>query len=124
MNYSETAEYARDFRKLLNKFPSLNDDMEITKKFRIELFHIQKIDNRSIFEIEKAGNDDSLRFFKIKKFQCKSLKGRGSKSGVRVIYAFHCADLKVVFLEIYFKGEKENEDRIRIKNYLQNFQNI
>jgi hypothetical protein len=55
MNYSETAEFTRDFKKLLKKFPSLSDDMEITKRYRIE---------------------------------------------------------------IYFKGNKENEDRERIKEYL------
>lgn len=118
MNYSETAEFTRDFKRLLKKFPSLRDDMEITKKFRIELFHVQKIDSQSIFKIENAGNDENLQFFKIKKFQCKSLKGRGSKSGIRVIYAFYCQSCRVEFIEIYFKGEKENEDRQRIKEYL------
>ena len=120
--YNETAEFARDFKKLLKKFSSLNDDMEIVKKFRIELFHIQKIDNGSIFEIEFAGNNEKLKFFKIKKFQCKALKGRGSKSGIRVIYAFHRQSCKIDFIEIYFKGEKENEDRERIKDYLKNFE--
>ncbi|PIR90852.1 hypothetical protein COX74_01985 [bacterium (Candidatus Gribaldobacteria) CG_4_10_14_0_2_um_filter_41_16] len=118
MNYNETAEFIRDFKRLLKKFPSLCDDMEITKKFRIELFHIQKIDNQSIFEIENVGNNENLQFFKIKKFQCKSLKGRGSKSGIRVIYAFYCQSRRVDFIEIYFKGEKENENRERIKEYL------
>jgi len=122
MNYSETAEFARDFKRLRKKFPSLADDMEITKKFRIELFHIQKIDNKSIFEIENVGNNKESRFFKIKKFQCKSLKGRGAQSGIRIVYVFNSASLEVVFIEMYFKGEKENEDRERIKDYLKNFE--
>lgn len=41
-------------------------------------------------------------------------------SGIRVIYAYHIAASKVDFIEIYFKGEKENEDRERIKEYLKN----
>jgi len=118
MNYSETAEFARDFKRLLKKFPSLAEDLAIVKQYDIELFHCQKIDRRGIFKIENAGNDENLQFFKIKKFACKALKGRGSKSGIRVIYAFHCNNSKVVFIEIYFKGEKENEDRERIKDYL------
>jgi len=121
MTYSEIDEFKRDFKRLLKKFPSLSDDMEITKKFRIELFHIQKIDSRSIFKIEHIGNNKELQFFKIKKFQCKSLKGRGAKSGIRVIYAFYCQSCKVEFIEIYFKGDKVNEDRERIKEYLKNF---
>ena len=118
MNYSETPEFARDFKRLLTKFPSLAEDLAIVKQYDIELFHCQKIDRRGIFKIENAGNDENLQFFKIKKFACKSLKGRGSKSGIRVIYAFHCAKLKIDFIEIYFKGEKTNEDRERIRAYL------
>ena len=120
MNYSETAEFARDFKKLLKKFPSLTEDLAVVKQYDIELFHCQKIDKRGIFKIENAGNDDNLQFFKVKKFACKSLKGRGSKSGIRVIYAYYCKTLKIDFIEIYFKGDKENEDRERIKAYLKN----
>ena len=121
INYSETDGFARDFKKLLKKFSSLAEDLEIVKQYDIELFHCQKIDKRGIFKIESVGNNENLQFYKIKKFACKALKGRGSKSGIRVIYAFHCENYKVDFIEIYFKGEKENEDRDRIKEYLKNF---
>ena len=114
MNYEETAEFKHDLKKLSKKFLSLREDLKINKKYRIELFHIQKIDSRSIFKIENAGNCDELQFFKIKKFQCKSLKGRGVKSGIRVIYAFFPTQQKIVFLEIYFKTNQENETRERI----------
>ena len=118
MNYDETKKFTRDFKKLLKKFPSLRDDLKITKKYRIELFHCKKIDSRSIFQIEGVGNYNDLRFYKIKKFQCKSLKGRGAKSGIRVIYALFPAQQKVVFLEIYFKAKQENEDRQRIVDFI------
>lgn len=120
MNYSETAEFTRDFKKLLKKFSTLAEDLAVVKQYDIELFHCQKIDRHGIFKIENAGNDANLQFYKIKKFACKALKGRGSKSGIRVIYAFHMALLKVVFIEIYYKGEKVSEDRERIKEYLRN----
>jgi hypothetical protein len=45
-------------------------------------------------------------------------KGRGNKSGIRIIYAYHVVTLHVVFLEIYFKADQENEDRTRIREYL------
>lgn len=121
MNYSETAEFARDFKRLLKKFPSLTEDIAVVKQYDIELFHCQKIDRHGISKIENVGNSEDLQFFKIKKFACKALKGRGSKSGIRVIYAFHCANLKIDFIEIYFKGDRENEDRERIKEYLKKF---
>lgn len=118
MKYEETAEFKRDFKKLLKKFLSLQEDLEINKKYRIELFHIQRIDNRSIFRIDGIGNYGELQFFKIKKFQCKSLKGRGAKSGIRVIYAFFPSQQKIVFLEIYFKAKQENESRQRITDFI------
>ena len=120
MNYSETSEFSRDFKKLLKKFPSLNDDLAVVKQYDIELLHLQKINKNGIFKIASVGNKEDIQFFKIKKFACKALKGRGSKSGIRVIYAFHCGNSKVDFIEIYFKGEKENEDHERIKDYLKN----
>ena len=118
MNYKETEEFSRDFKKLLKKFRSLNDDLNINKKYTIELFHIKNIDNRGIFSIQGVGNTAELQFFKVKKFQCKNLKGRGAKSGIRIIYAFFPAQQKIVFLEMYFKTNQENEDRQRIANFI------
>ncbi|MDO9399606.1 MAG: hypothetical protein Q7T79_02900 [bacterium] len=118
INYKETAEFIRDFKKLLKKFSSLAEDLEVNKQYRIELFHCKEIDSKSIFEIQGIGNTTELKFFKVKKFQCKSLKGRGAKSGIRVIYAYFPFEQKIVFLEIYYKANQENEDRQRIVNFL------
>jgi len=116
-------EFQNDFKKLLKKFKSLEDDLELAKIAAIELHHIQKINNLSVFPIQGFCAEEIL-VCKIKKFACKSLKGRGSKSGIRVIYAFHRANLKVDFIEIYFKGEKENENRERIKDYFKNLDSL
>lgn len=118
MNYDETEEFKRDFKKLLKKFSSLAEDLEVNKQYRIELFHCKEINSGSIFEIQGAGNTDELKFFKVKKFQCKSLKGRGSKSGIRVIYAYLPTDQRIVFLEIYFKTDQENEKKERITDFI------
>lgn len=121
INYGETPEFQKDFKRLLKKFKSLEDDLELVKIAAIELFHIQKVNNLSTFPIQGFCTEE-IQICKIIKFACKALKGRGSKSGIRVIYAFHCANLKIDFIEIYFKGKKENEDRERIRNYLKNFE--
>jgi hypothetical protein len=121
MNYNETEEFKRDFKKLLKKFPSLVDDLKVNKQYRIELFHFEGIDSRSIFEIQGAGNTTELKFFKVKKFQCRGLKGRGAKSGIRLIYAYFPLEQKIIFIEIYFKSKKPNEDRGRILEIRDNF---
>ncbi|MFH0951199.1 MAG: hypothetical protein V1765_01865 [bacterium] len=120
INYGETPAFQKDFKRLLKKFKSLGDDLELAKVAAIELSHIQKINNLSIFLVQGSCTE-KIQICKIKKFACKALKGRGSKSGIRVIYAFHCESCKVDFIEIYFKGEQENEDKDRIKEYLKNF---
>jgi len=119
INYGETPEFKKDFKKLLKKFKSLKDDLNLVKITVIEFFYIQKLNNLSTFPIRGFCTEE-IQICKIKKFACRALKGRGSKSGIRVIYAFHCQDCKVEFIEIYFKGEKENEDSERIKEYLKN----
>src|SRR3989338_8769443 len=105
INYDETHEFQRDFKKLLKRFKSLEEDLKLAKIATIELYHLQKINNLSIFPIPGFCKE-KLQICKIKKFACKALKGRGSKSGIRIIYAFHDINSKVTFIEIYFKGDQ------------------
>jgi len=39
---------------------------------------------------------------------------KGAQSGIRVIYAHHEDEDWIEFLEIYYKGDRESEDRERI----------
>jgi hypothetical protein len=119
IEYGETDVFQKDLKKLLKKFRTLEEDLETAKRNAIELYHLKLIDNRSVFPIPNFCNEE-IQICKIKKFACKALKGCGVMSGIRVIYAFYSATLKVDFIEIYFKGEKENEDFERIKEYLKN----
>lgn len=117
IEYEETPEFQKDIKKLTKKFRSLPEDMKTAKKAVIELRHIHEIDNLSTFEIP-GYTKEGISFWKIKKFACKALKGRGVKSGIRVIYKWKQQEKKVVFLEIYFKSDQENENHQRIKNHL------
>lgn len=115
--YKQTEGFERDLNRLLKKFPSLLEDLKIAKIYAIELYHLQDIDRRAIFLIPNFCTEE-LRICKLKKFACKALKGRGVKSGIRIIYAYYVPTRTVDFIEIYFKGESENEDKERIKQYL------
>jgi hypothetical protein len=121
IEYEESVEFKKDFKRLTKRFISLPDDFLVVKKAVIELRHILNINNLSTFEI-LGFSSQVLSFWKIKKFACKSLKGRGVQSGLRIVYAWHSALFKVVFLEIYFKAEQENENRKKIKDHLKLFQ--
>jgi len=120
IEYNANNSFWKDLKYLLKKYQTLDHDLETAKRDAIELYHLKHINNRSIFPIQGFCTE-TIQICKIKKFACKALKGRGAKSGIRVIYAFHCQSYKVEFIEIYFKGNKENEDRDRIKEYLKNF---
>jgi len=115
--YKQTKEFEQDLKRLLKKFPSLVEDIKTAKSFTIELFHLQKLNKQAIFPIPNFCTEE-LKICKLKKFACKALKGRGVKSGIRIIYAFYVKTNSVDFIEIYFKGEKEIEDKERIKEYL------
>ncbi len=117
LTYSSTEKFEHDLKRILKKFHSLNEDIEIAKAFAIELYHTQKINKQAIFPMPQFCTDEVL-ICKLKKFACRALKGRGVKSGIRIIYAFHIRTLKIDFIEMYFKGESENEDKERIKEYL------
>lgn len=118
IKYYEIDLFQKDIKRL-KRYRTLEEDLETAKRNAIELYHLKNINNQSIFPIQGFCSDKII-ICKIKKFACKSLKGRGSKSGIRVIYAFYCNDYKVEFIEIYFKGDRANEDRERIKEYLKN----
>lgn len=117
ITYKNTSGFEKDLKKLLKKFRTLEGDIEVAKKNAIELYHLRKIDNGAVEPIPNFCTEE-LRICKLKKFACKALKGRGVKSGIRIIYTYHVLTHTVDFIEIYFKGEAENEDKERIKVYL------
>ncbi len=108
--------FERDFKKLSRKFKTLEEDFETFIKTQLVLFHKLEIDNKGIFQISDLGIE-SPKIYKVKKFACKALKGKGAKSGIRVIYAYYKNKDAIELIEIYYKGDKENEDRERIMKY-------
>lgn len=116
IDYVELPEFKKDFKKLHKKFRTLSDDFKIAKRAAIELYHEKGTDNQSVFEITDLNGKEPV--YKLKKFACKSLKGKGNKSGIRIIYAYNDEYHIVHLIEIYYKGDKENEDRARIVAYL------
>ena len=114
---NQCAEFQKDLKKLLKKFPSLDEDLEIFKNAALKAFHKLNQENRGIIQIPGLGFDYP-KVYKATKFACKSLKGRGAASGIRVVYAYYPEKDKIIFIEIYFKTDQENEDRERIRKVI------
>jgi len=113
---SYISEFKKDLKKLGKRFKTLEDDLNIFIKSQLKIYHKLEIDNRGIFRI----NDLDIKYpeiYKAKKFTCRSLKGKGVYSGIRIIYAYFKNEEKIELIEIYYKQDKENEDRERIFKY-------
>jgi len=114
---SRLAEFEKDIKKLGKKFQTIEDDLNVFIETQLNLYHKLQIDNNGVFQIPDL-KIDYPKIYKAKKFACKSLKGKGVKSGVRVIYAYFEKEDRIELIEIYYKSDKENEDRERLKkNY-------
>lgn len=104
-------------KKLLKRFKTLEDDLEVFIKNELNLYHKLKIDTRGIFQIPGL-QIENPKIYKAKKFACRSLKGKGVQSGIRVIYAYFEENNKIELIEIYYKGNKKGENGERILRYL------
>jgi mRNA-degrading endonuclease YafQ of YafQ-DinJ toxin-antitoxin module len=113
---SHVLEFEKDLRKLVRRFASLEDDLEIFIKVAMNAFHKQNVDSQAILRISDLGIN-SPKIYKARKFACKALKGKGVQSEIRIIYAYHEEEDMIEFIEIYYKGDKASEDRARIVKY-------
>jgi len=113
MKIETLVEYEKDFKHLFKKYHTLKNDIDEV----IEVLSVRP-DARPpfSFRIEKLGITTCV--VKVKKIASDSFRGRGVNSGFRLIYAYFEQEKRIVFIELYHKNEKENEDRERI---LRNF---
>jgi len=117
VRYIEAVSFQKTFKKLLKKYPSLRDDLEVAKVNAIELFHLSKIDNKSVFRITGITPAD-IESYVVKKFACKSLKGSGVQSGIRLTYIYFPKLQEIVLIEIYHKNTSDIEDKSLIQEYI------
>lgn len=109
MTFDELAEFKKDLKSLLKKYRTLDDDLDVVKKV-LKVTHGE----RPPFSFCIDNLDLKTCIIKVKKIACKALKGRGVNSGLRLVYAYFPDEQKIIFVELYHKNDKENEDRNRI----------
>jgi hypothetical protein len=110
------AEFEKDFKKLAQKFRTLEDDFNTFITSQLKLTHKKNIDNKGVVRISDLGIEHP-KIYKARKFACKALKGKGAASGIRVIYAYYEQEDVIEFIEIYYKSDKDTENRERIMKY-------
>ncbi|MFA5386896.1 MAG: hypothetical protein WCX23_02290 [Candidatus Paceibacterota bacterium] len=111
MSYNEIQEFQKELKKLGKKYKSLPSDLQ---EF-CNVISVVPLGNSKHFNIVFQ---NGLFFIVKARFFCRYLKG----SSLRIIYSYFEQEQRIEFIELYFKGDKENEDRGRIKEYLKNNQ--
>ena len=107
-------EFEKDLARLKKKYRSLDQDLGILKK--VIIVNLNGIPGK-IVQISDLGLISS-KIFKVKRFRCSSLKGKGSNSGIRIIYGYSTdSPENISFIEMYIKADKETEDRSLISKY-------
>jgi len=113
MEFRQTQRFTKTL-KGYRKYRSLPQDIE---KLKPVLATFPNGNGTKHWNCLHASGDGSVRVFKVR-LSCASMKG-GSR--FRIIYA-HVSGSETVdfidFIEIYSKGEKANEDRGLLKEYL------
>jgi len=108
MNFDELPEFKKECKHLTRRYKSIPEDLGVFKKVVSSAplgnsKHFAVLTQTERVEIIKA------RFF------CRYLKG---SSLLRVVYAHTKEHDRIDFIEIFFKGKKDREDKDRIKKYL------
>jgi len=109
MTFDELDEFRKDVKQLLKRYQSLHDDLGVVRKvLKVEP------DERPPFSFRIEGLGMETCVIKVKKIACKSLKGRGVNSGLRLVYAWFEVEARIVFVELHHKSDQEKEDLARI----------
>ena len=114
MKFQQSQKFLKELKRFSKKYRSLQADIA---KLR-DVLKILPLGNGSKhWNRLHISDDGNIVIFKVR-LSCASLKGQ---SLFRIVYAHNAKNREVIlidFIELYYKGEKANEDRDLIKEYL------
>lgn len=105
--FSELPIFEKELKKLSKKYPTLESDILDIKSV---LLSCPTGIGKNFIIISSTEN---VKIIKVK-IHCESLRSRT----IRLIYSYRKDKIEFLYLEVYFKGDKENEDKERIDEYL------
>ncbi|MFZ2975394.1 MAG: hypothetical protein WA055_02045 [Candidatus Moraniibacteriota bacterium] len=110
--FQQTSEFSKDLKKLSKKYRTLGKDFCQLKK----LYLTEAPRGNGTKHWNLLCKNNHIEIYKVR-MHCDTTRGKF----FRVIYAYHLKTQTIEmieFIEIYFKGNKENEDRDRIVDYI------
>lgn len=111
-NFSYLPEFEKEYKKLAKRYHSLKFDLET---FESVLLMYPTGQGQNFTILHSEGNVSVVKA----RLACRTLRDRS----LRVIYAHKKDTIEFIYIEIYAKNDKENEDRKRIKLYIDSFNN-
>jgi len=106
-------EFLKEFNKFKKKWRTLKEDFITFVNTPLKLYHKQSLAIKGFQPISGLGITKT-NIYKVTRFACKALKGKGSNSGIRIIYAYIEEQDRIEFIEMYYKGDKETENKEKI----------
>lgn len=106
-SFHQLPEFEKEFKRFLKKYPSLAGDIEDVRQVLVDA----PTGIGKNFTIIHSSQD--VKIVKVR-VHCESLRART----IRMIYAYHSDRIEFMYIELYFKGDKENEDMKRVANYI------
>lgn len=106
-HFDQLPEFGKEFKRLSQKFPSLATDLA---SLEVILRTLPVGSGKNFITMHSS---ESVKIVKTR-LMCKSTRDRS----IRIIYAYQEHVTTFLYIEIYFKGDKANEDSARINEYL------
>ncbi len=110
-HFNVTTKFEKEFKRFLKKYKTLDDDFE---KFKKILVSAPTGVGKNFIIIHSTKKIKILKA----RMACRALQAHS----LRIVYSYFQEEQRIEFIELYFKGDKENEDYGRIKEYLKNYQ--
>jgi len=107
MNYERTNEFKKDLKRLGKRYSTLESDLKNFEKVASE--YPQGV-GRHATVLRREGDTAIVK----SRLFCRALVG----SSMRITYAHHESTQRIVYIQLYYKGDQAREDEQRIKDYL------
>lgn len=112
-HFNQLPAFEKEFSGLSRKYKSLPEDLQKLE----EIISNPDIGPSGVGKNFVILHDDKHIKIVKTRLACRSLRERS----MRVVYAYHADRIEFMYIEIYYKGDKENEDRERIREYLEKY---
>ncbi|MFY9493404.1 MAG: hypothetical protein WAP55_02935 [Minisyncoccia bacterium] len=109
-SFDKISEFEKEFKRFFKKYKTLDDDFE---KFKKVLGVTPTGVGKNFIIVHSSAKVKVVKAH----LACRALRNNHL---LRIIYSYFEQEQQIEFIELYFKGDKENEDRERIKEYLKN----